>query len=326
VLDDQVITQAIKALRAGPLHNHLVREWPKIVPELYEQFTKFSKLEVQHFRKLEQQRKVAKLDEAPRPHYSDNQRNYPKPVHSIDSDGYRPPENWKKNFRGPSQERNPRTFDQRCPQYNQRGRASNRGWGHSRGTYTMKPLHYMYHGSKTNHHTKDCPIYLETKKKMEQDLAQPSHQLAPREVNHTMQWAPHHQQYSPSYPLHFPAQTYQNSQTQPLAYYQSYHYATTNHPQPSLVQQIIYTPPVPQITYPTPHNSNPQVKMEINPSPPLPLPQPQTQEPPQQPNTFSTHGTILTITRGSNTKFETKRQHRDYYRQVNHVAVEGPIT
>jgi hypothetical protein len=48
----------------------------------------------------------------------------------------------------------------------------------------------------------------------------------------TMQLAPHHQQYSPSYPPHFLAQAYQNSQTQPLTYYQSYHYATTNHPQP----------------------------------------------------------------------------------------------
>jgi hypothetical protein len=54
VSDGQVIAQAIKALRAGPLHSHLVREWPKIVPELYEQFTKFGKSEIQHFRKLEQ--------------------------------------------------------------------------------------------------------------------------------------------------------------------------------------------------------------------------------------------------------------------------------
>jgi hypothetical protein len=53
VSDHQVIAQAIKALRAGPLHSHLVRERPKTVSELYEQFTKFSKLEVQHFRKLE---------------------------------------------------------------------------------------------------------------------------------------------------------------------------------------------------------------------------------------------------------------------------------
>jgi hypothetical protein len=30
-----------------------VMEWLKIVAELYEEFTKFSKLEVSHFRKLE---------------------------------------------------------------------------------------------------------------------------------------------------------------------------------------------------------------------------------------------------------------------------------
>jgi hypothetical protein len=84
-------------------------------------------------------RKVAKPDKAPIPHYSDNQRNYPKPMHNIDSDGCGPPknwekkrnypkpmhsidsdscgppENWEKYFRGPSQERNPRTFDQRSP-------------------------------------------------------------------------------------------------------------------------------------------------------------------------------------------------------------------
>jgi hypothetical protein len=31
VSDEQVITQAIKALRTGPLHNHLFIERPKIV-------------------------------------------------------------------------------------------------------------------------------------------------------------------------------------------------------------------------------------------------------------------------------------------------------
>jgi hypothetical protein len=34
----------------------------------------------------------------------------------------------------------------------------------------------------------------------------------------------------------------------------------------------------------------------------------------------------MTIIGGSNTDFKTKRQHRDYYRQVNHVVVEGSIT
>jgi hypothetical protein len=54
VSDEQVITQAIKAPRAGPFHSHFVREQHKIVSELYDQFAKFSKSEVQHFRKLEQ--------------------------------------------------------------------------------------------------------------------------------------------------------------------------------------------------------------------------------------------------------------------------------
>jgi hypothetical protein len=149
-----------------------------------------------------------------------------------------------------------------------------------------------------------------------------------------MQWNPHHQQYSPSYPSLFSPQAYQNNHTHAPDYYQSYHYATTNHPQPSPIPQITYPQPstvlqityplaIPQITYPTLNNTN-QVKTE--PNPPLPPPPQQAQEPPQQTKTFPTHGTILTITRGSNTNFETKRQRRDYYRQVNHVAVEGPIT
>jgi hypothetical protein len=86
VSDEQVIAQAIKALRIGPLHSHLVREQPKIVLELYDQFAKFYKFKIQHFRKLEQQRKVAKPDEASRARYGDNYRNYPKPVHNIGFD------------------------------------------------------------------------------------------------------------------------------------------------------------------------------------------------------------------------------------------------
>jgi hypothetical protein len=40
---------------------------------------------------------------------------------------------------------------------------------------------------------------------------------------------------------------------------------------------------------------------------------------------FPTFGTIHTITGGSNLSFENKRQKREHCRQVNHVAVEGPI-
>jgi hypothetical protein len=94
VFDEQVIAQTIKALRARPLHSHLVRERPKIVTGLYEEFTKFNKSEVLHIRKLEQQGKSPRHDEAPRPaRYNDNQRNYPMPIHNIDSDDCGLPEN-----------------------------------------------------------------------------------------------------------------------------------------------------------------------------------------------------------------------------------------
>jgi hypothetical protein len=119
VSNDQAIAQAIKALREGLLHSHLVREWPKTVPELYEQFAKFSKYEIQHFHKLEQQRKVSKADEAPRPRHNESQHSYPKPMHNIDSDRCGPPENWEKNYGTPSQQTSHRTTsDQRFNQYN----------------------------------------------------------------------------------------------------------------------------------------------------------------------------------------------------------------
>jgi hypothetical protein len=85
----QVITQAIKALRAEPHHSHLVRERPKTVPELYEEFTKFSKSEVVHFRKLEQQQKGPKHDEDSGPPHH-NQRSYPNrcTVSTLTAVGY----------------------------------------------------------------------------------------------------------------------------------------------------------------------------------------------------------------------------------------------
>jgi hypothetical protein len=56
VSDEQVISKAIKALCAGQLHSYLVWEHPRTLEELYDNFHKFSKLEVLHFRKLELQR------------------------------------------------------------------------------------------------------------------------------------------------------------------------------------------------------------------------------------------------------------------------------
>jgi hypothetical protein len=100
-------------------------------------------------------------------------------------------------------------------------------------------------------------------------------------------------------------------------------FANSSNNVPPPVPQIAYPPVAPQITYPVPNNTSPQVKTEDN---PLPPPPPQIQELRQQNDTFPTHSTIITITGGSNTNFDTKRQHRDYYWEVNHVAIEGPIT
>jgi hypothetical protein len=90
------------------------------------------------------------------------------------------------------------------PEYNQWGGALNRGQGRGRGPYTPRPLYCMYHDNETNHRT---PIYIDTKWKMDQESTQPSPQLHSKEVNHTMQWAPHNQQHSASYPPHYPTQT-----------------------------------------------------------------------------------------------------------------------
>jgi hypothetical protein len=163
--------QAIKTLRAGPLHNHLVRERPKTVSELYEQFEKISKSEVQHFHKLEQQRKTSKPDEALRPpRYNDSQRNYPKLVHNIDSDDCGPPDNWEKNFGPPPQERNLRAFDQTFTQYNQRGGAPNRSHGRGRDPYTFRPPYCMFHKGEAIITQKIAPYFSCPKEKWNKNL------------------------------------------------------------------------------------------------------------------------------------------------------------
>jgi hypothetical protein len=58
--------------------------------------------------------------------------------------------------------------------------------GEAEAQNTPRPMYYMYHRNETDHRTKDCPIYIDTKRKMNQGITQPSPQLQSREVNHTM--------------------------------------------------------------------------------------------------------------------------------------------
>jgi hypothetical protein len=120
VSDEQDITQAIKELRAGQLHSHLVRERPKTLEGLYEEFQKFSRLEVSHYRKLDQQRKVTNENAGSSPFkYSKGKEGAAsfdiarKQVHNIDSDGCEPQENWEKNFNPPQQENESKPNDSR---------------------------------------------------------------------------------------------------------------------------------------------------------------------------------------------------------------------
>jgi hypothetical protein len=104
VSDEQAIMPATKAMCT----NHLVRERLRTLEELYEEFQKFSRAEVLHFRKLGQQRKFASDNESSRPFkYSKSKEVHSsfdtshRQVHYNDSDGCGPPKNWEKNFRHP---------------------------------------------------------------------------------------------------------------------------------------------------------------------------------------------------------------------------------
>jgi hypothetical protein len=190
VSDEQAITQAIKALCTGQLHSHLVKEHPKMLEGLYEEFQNFSRAEVLHFCKLGQQRKAANESKSSRPFkYIKGKEGAPtfdathKQVHGIDLDGCRPLENWEKNFRPPHQERNNQVYDPRRDHHQTRGGYSSRGRG--RGQNQERPLYCMFHEKDTNHRTRNCPIFLESKKKMTQKYNQPSTNTTAKEVNHT---------------------------------------------------------------------------------------------------------------------------------------------
>jgi hypothetical protein len=144
---------------------------------------------VLHFCKLCQQRKTLNENEGSRPaKYSKSRESTSsfdtthKQVHSIDSDGCGPPENWEKDFRPPRLESETRTYNPRRDYHHPRGGYSNRGRGWGRDP--DRPMYYMFHERDTDHQTRDCPIFLESKKKMIQKHNQQPNPSTAKEVNH----------------------------------------------------------------------------------------------------------------------------------------------
>jgi hypothetical protein len=148
---------------------------------------------VLHFCKLGQQRKAKNDNESSRPFkYSKSKEGTSsfdashKQVHSIDSDGCGAPDNWEKIFRPPRQESENRAYDPRRDHHQTRGCYSSRG--HGTGRTQDRPLYCMFHKRDTDHRTRDCPIFLESKKKMNQKHNQPSITITAKKVNHTSHW------------------------------------------------------------------------------------------------------------------------------------------
>jgi hypothetical protein len=166
----------------------------------------------------------------------------------------------------------------------------------------------MFHERDTNHRTRDCPIFLESKK-MTQKHSQPLTTTTAKEVNHTSHWHQPSQSSSsnqPSYQNFSSRPKYQsNYHRYPSQYYQPYNY-TPHTSQVHTPQPTITYPSTPlQIMYPTTISQTIQPKVEPSNQTPPP---PQNQESSQQATNFLTFGTIHTITEGSNLNFENKRQ------------------
>jgi hypothetical protein len=159
-----------------------------MLEELYDNFHKFSKSEVLHFHKLEQQRKVLKENEASRPTKYNRGTPWaltkqPSKFTSLTPMDAPPPENWKKKFDPPQLENRNRVFDTIKEYHQLSGGYTSRGRGH--GWSQDRPLYCIYNERDKDHKTKDCPIFLESKKKMAQKWNQPSNPPPTKEVNHT---------------------------------------------------------------------------------------------------------------------------------------------
>jgi hypothetical protein len=132
----------------------------------------------------------------------------------------------------------------------------------------------MFHEKDTDHQTTDCPIFLESKKKMSQKQNQPSKSSIAKEVNHTSHWHQPSQSSSSNQPSHHnfnPRPEYQpNHHIYPSPYYQPYNYTPYTSQIHTPQSTITYHRTPMQITYPATNSQKSQPKMEPN-NPPPPL-------------------------------------------------------
>jgi hypothetical protein len=197
--------------------------------------------------------------------------------------------------------------DSRRDHQQNRGGYPSRGRG--RGQFQEKPLYCMFHEKDIVHQTRDCPIFLDSKKKMAQKQNQPLASSSTKEAIHTSHWHQPSQSSSSNQPSHHnfsPRQEYQlNHHRYPSQYYRPYNYMTytsqIHAPQPT----ITYPETPLQITYPAASSQTSQPKTKLNNPPPPPPP---SQVSSQQTTSFPAFGTIRTNNGGSNLAFERKRQ------------------
>jgi hypothetical protein len=114
-----------------------------------------------------------------------------------------------------------------------------------------KPLYCMLHERDTGHQTRDCPIFLESKKKMAQRHSQPSTTTTTKEVNHTSHW-------------HRPSQSSSSNQLLCKNFNHRLEYQSNYHRYPSqYYQSYNYTPHTSQVHTPEPTITYPLAPLQI---------------------------------------------------------------
>jgi hypothetical protein len=111
----------------------------------------------------------------------------------------------------------------------------------------------MYHERDTNHRTRDCPIFLESMKRMTQKQSQPHNPPSAKGVNHTSHWHQTSQSSSSNQPSYQHSNSHSEYQSNyhryPSPYYQPYNHTPHTSQTYTTQETITYPLPLLQITY-----------------------------------------------------------------------------